>query len=171
MPPKAAQPLLTIPAAQLVQTASPVEWLVEGLLLKSGAAILGGAPKTGKTFLALDLCVAVASGTTGAGYFRVETACPATLLCAEDPSPVLAQRLTALARSRSKDLHQLPIEIIVEPRVQLPAALPRLAAVIAGGPRRCLPVSGRRSERAGLYGFARVVLPVGSSGFRVDGWL
>jgi RecA-family ATPase len=130
MPPKAAQPLLTIPAAQLVQTASPVEWLVEGLLLKSGAAILGGAPKTGKTFLALDLCVAVASGTTGAGYFRVETACPATLLCAEDPSPVLAQRLTALARSRSKDLHQLPIEIIVEPRVQLPAALPRLAATL-----------------------------------------
>ncbi|MGH8650143.1 MAG: AAA family ATPase, partial [Burkholderiales bacterium] len=106
MSPKLPQPLATVPAAQLVKTASPVEWLVEGLLLKSGAAILGGAPKSGKSFFALDLCVAVASGTTGAGYFRVEVPCPATMLCAYDPSPVLAQRLTALARSRSKTLHE-----------------------------------------------------------------
>jgi RecA-family ATPase len=130
MPPKAAEPLLTLPAAELVHTASPVEWLVDGLLLKSGAAILGGAPKAGKSFLALDLCVAVASGTTGAGYFGVEAACPVTLLCAEDPSPVLAQRLAALARSRSKALQELPIEVIVEPVVRLPEALPRLAATL-----------------------------------------
>lgn len=38
-------PLATVPAAQLVATASPVQWLVEGLLLQSGTSILGGAPK------------------------------------------------------------------------------------------------------------------------------
>jgi AAA domain-containing protein/MarR family protein len=131
MPTKAPEPLATVPAAQLVKTASPVEWLVEGLLLKSGAAILGGAPKAGKSFLALDLCVAVASGTIGAGHFRVAAACPVTLLCAEDPSAVLAQRLAALARSRSLVLDDLPIEVIVEAVVRLPEALPRLAATLA----------------------------------------
>jgi RecA-family ATPase len=130
MPAMAAEPFLTMAAAELVQKASPVEWLVDALLLKSGAAILGGAPKAGKSFLALDLCVAVASGTTGAGYFGVEAARPVTLLCAEDPSPVLAQRLAALARSRSRGLHELPIEVIVEPVVRLPEALPRLAATL-----------------------------------------
>jgi RecA-family ATPase len=131
MPAKATEPLLTMAAAELAQKASPLEWLVDSLLLKSGAAILGGAPKAGKSFLALDLCVAVASGTTGAGYFEVAAACPVTLLCAEDPSPVLAQRLAALARSRSRALHELPIEVIVEPVVRLPEALPRLAATLA----------------------------------------
>jgi RecA-family ATPase len=130
MPPKAVEPLLTLPAAELVQKATPVEWLVDSLLLHSGAAILGGAPKAGKSFLALDLCVAVASGTTGAGYFRVEAPRPVILLCAEDPTAVLAQRLDALARSRSKTLHELPIEVIVEPVVRLPEALPRLAATL-----------------------------------------
>jgi biotin operon repressor len=128
---KAAEPLATVHAAQLVETARPVEWLVDGLLLRSGAAILGGAPKAGKSFLALDLCVAVASGTVGAGHFRVGTACPVTLLCAEDPNPVLAQRLTALARSRSVALAELPIEVIVESAVRLPDALPRLAATLS----------------------------------------
>lgn len=131
MSPKPPLPLATVPAAQLVKTTSPVEWLVEGLLLKSGAAILGGAPKSGKSFLALDLCVAVASGTLGAGFFRVAAAWPVTLLCAEDPTPVLASRLTALARSRSLSLDSLPIEVIVEQAVRLPDALPRLAATLA----------------------------------------
>jgi RecA-family ATPase len=82
---KAPEPLATVHASHLVATSSPVEWLVEGLLLKSGAAILGGAPKAGKSFLALDICVAVASGTTAASHFKVTAACPVTLLCAEDP--------------------------------------------------------------------------------------
>jgi len=128
---KLPQPLATVPAALLVKNATPVEWLVEGLLLKSGAAILGGAPKSGKSFLALDLCVAVATGTLGAGFFRVAAAGPVMLFCAEDPSPVLASRLRALARSRSLSLDNLPIEVIVEQTVRLPEALPRLAATLA----------------------------------------
>ncbi len=128
---KTPEPLATVHAAHLIATSSPVEWLIDGLLLKSGAAILGGAPKAGKSFLALDLCVAVASGTTAASHFPVTTACPVTLLCAEDPNPVLAARLTALARSRSTDIADLPIEVIVEPTVRLPEALPRLAATLA----------------------------------------
>jgi hypothetical protein len=130
MAPPVVAPLATVHAAELVATSTPVQWLVQDLLLVGGAAILGGAPKAGKTFLALDLCVAVASGTTGAGYFHVQAARPVSLLCAEDPSPVLAARLVSLARSRSRALEELPLEVIVEPAVRLPEALPRLAATL-----------------------------------------
>ena len=123
-------PLNTVHAAQLVATATPVRWLVHDLLLEGGAAILGGAPKAGKSFLALDLCVAVASGTVGAGYFQVPAPRPVTLLCAEDPGPVLAARLAALARSRSVELRNLPVEVIVD-AVRLPEGLGRLQATLA----------------------------------------
>jgi hypothetical protein len=124
------EPLATIPAAQLVATTTPVQWIVQDLLLEGGAAILGGAPKTGKSFLALDLCVALASATIGAGHFRALSARPVVLLCAEDPAPVLASRLEALARSRSRPLRDLPIEVIVESAVRLPDSLGRLAATL-----------------------------------------
>lgn len=125
------EPLATIPAAQLVATTAPLEWLVQDLLLVGGAAILGGAPKTGKSYLALDLCVALASATAFAGHFRALSQRPVVLLCAEDPAPVLAARLAALARSRSRPLDSLPIEVIVEPGVRLPEALGRMAATLA----------------------------------------
>lgn len=130
MPPRLAEPLATVPAARLVATTRPVEWLVHGLLLKHGTAILGGAPKAGKSYFSLDVCVAVASGTPGAGHFSVAAACPVVLLCAEDPDPVLAARLEALARARSRTLDELPIEVIVERGVRLPEDLPRLAATL-----------------------------------------
>jgi RecA-family ATPase len=124
------EPLATVHAAKLVATTAPIEWLVEGLLLKSGTSILGGAPKAGKSFVALDVCVAVASATVAAAHFQVPAACPVTLFCAEDPSPVLASRLAALARSRQIPLESLQIEVIVEPALLLPDALPRLAATL-----------------------------------------
>jgi hypothetical protein len=126
-----AEPLATIPAAQLVATTAPLQWLVEDLLLEGGAAILGGAPKTGKSYLALDLCVALASATPFAGHFRALEKRPVVLLCAEDPAAVLAARLAALARSRSRPLEALPIEVIVEPQVRLPESLGRLSATLA----------------------------------------
>jgi hypothetical protein len=37
-------------------------WLVEGLWMREAVGIIGGEPKCGKSFLALDLAVAVAAG-------------------------------------------------------------------------------------------------------------
>lgn len=55
--------LPTIRAAQLadMQADGPV-WMVEGLWGAEAVGIIGGEPKSGKTFLALDLAVAVATG-------------------------------------------------------------------------------------------------------------
>lgn len=124
-------PYATLHAGELVSQTAPLAWIVEGLFLEAGAGILGGAPKSCKSFFALDLCVAIASGTACAGRFRTLNQGPVVLLCAEDPHAVISARLQALARSRGRSLEDLPLEVIVEPAVQLPDGLQRLAATLA----------------------------------------
>lgn len=126
-----ALPYATLGAGELQRTVAPLSWLVEGLFLDAGAGILGGAPKSCKSFFALELCVAVASGTPCAGRFRVLSKGPVVLLCAEDPTAVVTSRLASLARSRSLLLADLPLQIIVEPQVRLPEGLGRLSATLA----------------------------------------
>jgi len=129
--PAPALPFDTIPAAQLAKATAPLSWLADGLFLSAGAGILGGAPKSCKSYFALDLCVSVASGTPCAGHFAVPAAGPVTLLSVEDPHAVVVARLRALAFSRGLQLDALPIEIIVEPAVRLPEGIERLAATVA----------------------------------------
>jgi biotin operon repressor len=125
-----AKPYATVAAADLAERTAPLSWLVDGLFLKAGAGILGGAPKTGKSFFALDLCVAVASQTACADRFVVSAAGPVLLLCAEDPEAVVVARLKALCRPRGRSLAELPIDVIDE-AVRLPDGIDRLAATLA----------------------------------------
>lgn len=123
-------PYATVPASELASSTEALRWLVDGLFLVGGAGILGGPPKSGKSFFALDLCVAVASGTPCAGRYAVPIAGRVTLLCAEDPPAVVVARLTSLARSRGLALDRLPLDVIVEPAVRLPEGMARLAATV-----------------------------------------
>ena len=60
-------------------------------LLPQGLCILGGAPKVGKSWLVLDLCVRIAKGET---IWNLDTAKGTTLyLCLEDPYYRIQQRL------------------------------------------------------------------------------
>jgi len=43
---KPVQPFDTLPAAALSARTAPLAWLADGLFLKAGAGILGGAPKS-----------------------------------------------------------------------------------------------------------------------------
>jgi len=86
-------PYRTLHPAALGKTTPPLEWLVDGLFIKGGAGILGGAPKTGKSFFALDLAISVASATPCAGHFRVGSLAPVVLLSAEDPPAVVVDRV------------------------------------------------------------------------------
>ena len=125
-----AQPYATCSAAQLAERAAPLAWLAEGLFLQGGAGILGGAPKSLKSYFALDLCVAVATASPCAGRFCVPSAGPVLVLNAEDPDAVVVERLTALGRARGRSLAQLCIDLIVEPGVRLPEGLDRLIATV-----------------------------------------
>lgn len=125
------EPYRTLPAAQVGDPTAPLRWLLRDLFLVGAAGILGGAPKTGKSFFALELAVAVASATAAAGRFVVATPGPVLLCAAEDPPAVVVQRLAALAAARAHPLATLPVAVIVEPGVRLPDGLPRLAATVA----------------------------------------
>ena len=133
-----ALPYATLHAGKLQSQTAPLSWVVENLFLEAGAGILGGAPKSCKSFFALDLCVAIASGTSCAGAFRVLSPGPTVVLCAEDPHAVICERLSALSRARGRELDDLPIEVVVEPVVRLPEGLERLEATIAAFKPRLL---------------------------------
>jgi hypothetical protein len=126
----AVTPYQTLHAARLADETPPLAWMVEELFIEAGAGILGGAPKTGKSFLALDLCVAVASGSSCASRFAVRRQGPVLLLCAEDPLALVSSRLHALARGRNLALAELPVEVIVDEAVRLPEGLARLEATL-----------------------------------------
>jgi hypothetical protein len=136
--PEPAVPYRTLPAAQLGDPTAPLRWLLADLFLVGAAGILGGAPKTGKSFFALELAVAVASATPAAGRFAVAAPGPVLLCAAEDPPAVVVQRLAALAAAREQALASLPVEVIVEPGVRLPDGLDRLAATVARAAPRLL---------------------------------
>jgi len=128
--PEPPTPYRTLPAAQLADPTVPLRWLLTNLFLVGAAGILGGAPKTGKSFLALDLAVAVASGRPALGRFAVPAPGPVLLLAAEDPPAVVVQRLAALATAREHPLATLPIAVIVEAGLRLPEGLDRLTATV-----------------------------------------
>jgi RecA-family ATPase len=58
-------------AALIGKSISPLVWVVESFI-PEGLVILAGKPKMGKSMLALDLGIAVASGNRALGSFRVE---------------------------------------------------------------------------------------------------
>jgi AAA domain len=120
--PEPAAPYRTLPAAQGGDPTAALRWLLTDLFLVGGAGILGGAPKTGKSFFALDLAVAVASATPAVGRFAVAAPGPVLLCAAEDPPAVVVQRLAALAAGRDQALATLPVAVIVEPGGACPTA-------------------------------------------------
>jgi hypothetical protein len=136
--PEAPVPYRTLPAAQVADPTAPLRWLLTDLFLVGAAGILGGAPKTGKSFFALELAIAVASGQPALGRFAVAAPGPVLLLAAEDPPAVVVQRLAALATARDAALATLPVAVIVEAGLRLPDGLDRLAATVAQQQARLL---------------------------------
>ena len=72
----------------------PVRWIVPGIV-PEGMALLAGKPKLGKSWLALGLCVAVASGVVAFGTVRVEKGA-ALYLALEDNDRRLQFRLAKI---------------------------------------------------------------------------
>ncbi len=90
-------------AADLAES-RPTRWLVKGVLPESGIAAIYGASGSAKSFLALDLALAV---STGAPWFRARTAQrPVVYVCLEGQGG-LAARMAAIrkAMSRIGDVH------------------------------------------------------------------
>jgi RecA-family ATPase len=82
-------------SAFLSLPSSPETWLIEPLLPSSGAMLLYGDPKVGKSFAALQLAHAVATGESWLGFpCRKARVCYAQL---DTPRNVWQKRITTLA--------------------------------------------------------------------------
>ncbi|MGZ6969310.1 MAG: AAA family ATPase [Acidimicrobiia bacterium] len=69
----------------------PIKWAVDGVLA-DGLNLVAGSPKVGKSWLALGLAIAVASGGRALGKIPVERG-DALYLALEDPPRRLKRRL------------------------------------------------------------------------------
>lgn len=107
------------PAYQLPVRSEAQRWLVTGLWLEQAVGIIGAEPKCCKSFLALDLAVAVASGTACLRHFPVPTAGRVLLYAAEDALHIVRRRLEGICAAAGLALQQLDVQVITAPTVRL----------------------------------------------------
>jgi AAA domain len=121
------------PAWRLAERAEEHRWLVTGLWSEQAVGIVGGEPKCCKSFLALDLAVAVASGTPCLRRFAVSRAGRVLLYAAEDALHIVRRRLEGIAAAAGVALADLDIQVITSPvlRLDLDADRRNLADTVA----------------------------------------
>ena len=107
------------PACRLETPPAEQRWLVEELWAEQAVGIIGGEPKCCKSFMALSLGVAVASGKPCLGRFAVPTTGRVLLYPAEDALSTVRRRLDGICAVQDIDFQRLPFWVITAPRFQL----------------------------------------------------
>ena len=107
------------PAYRLAERSEQHRWLVTGLWSEQAVGIVGGEPKCCKSFLALDLAVAVAAGVPCLRRFAVPRAGRVLLFAAEDALHIVRRRLEGISAAASVALANLDIQVITAPTVRL----------------------------------------------------
>src|ERR1700736_6180769 len=115
------------PAWRLAERAPELRWLVTQLWSQDAVGIVGGEPKCCKSFLALDLAVAVAAGVPCLRRFAVPDPGRVLLYAAEDAHPIVRRRLEGIAAAAGVNLHDLDIQVITAPTLRLDLAADRLS--------------------------------------------
>jgi hypothetical protein len=100
--------------------------------MDGGVGICGGEPKLGKSFLALDMAVAVASGTPCLRSYPVPRPGPVLLYAAEDALHIVRRRLDGICAAAGRSLPQLDLQVITAAtlRLDLPADRDRLQRTV-----------------------------------------
>jgi len=99
--------------------ASSTPWLIDQLWTAQAVGIIGGTPKSYKTWMALEMAVAVASGSACLATFAVPSPGAVLLYAAEDSEPALRLRLESLAQYHRLDLADLDIRVITADSLRL----------------------------------------------------
>jgi hypothetical protein len=125
--------LATVFARDLEAERPQDRWLIEYLWGRESVGVIGGSPKTMKSWLGLDFAVSVASGTPALDRFHIEAPGTALIYLAEDGLPQVRARLEAICRHRGIPLENLDVAVITEPTVRLDAQRDqmRLRATVA----------------------------------------
>lgn len=111
--------LPVVRVADVVDGPSLPPWLVASLWARAGVGILGGPPKSFKSWLALEMALAVSSGAPCLGLFAVGDPGAVLVYMAEDAAPVVKARLAGICRHRGLDLRALPVDLITAPVLRL----------------------------------------------------
>ena len=104
-------------------------WMVEALWSEQA---VGGEPKCGKSFLALDLAVAVAAGVPCLRHFHAARSGAVLLFAAEDAGHIVRARLEGIAKAAGAAFDSLDIAVIDVPalRIDHRAARQRLLGTV-----------------------------------------
>jgi hypothetical protein len=121
------KPLPVEPAWRLAERAPELRWLVNQLWSNDAVGIVGGEPKCCKSFLALDLAVAVAAGVPCLRRFAVPTPGRVLLYAAEDAPEIVRRRLQGIAAAAGVSLRDLDIQVITVPTLRLDLAADRVS--------------------------------------------
>jgi hypothetical protein len=107
------------PAHRLAERAEQQHWLVSGLWADEAVGIIGGEPKCCKSFLALDLAVAVATATPCLRRFPVPRPGRVLLYAAEDALHIVRRRLEGICAAAAMSIADLDVQVITAPSLRL----------------------------------------------------
>ncbi len=107
------------PAYRLAERSEEHRWLVAGLWSEQAVGIVGGEPKCCKSFLALDIAVAVAAGIPCLRRFVVPRQGRVLLYAAEDALHIVRRRLEGICAAAGAELADLDILVITAPTLRL----------------------------------------------------
>jgi AAA domain len=127
------EPLETQRPCELESLPAERRWLIEGLWGHQAVGIVGGAPKCCKSFLALDMALAVASGASCLRRYPVAHPGAVVLFAAEDALHTVRRRLEGISRAAGVSFAALDIHVITAPtlRIDLEADRRRLSDTVS----------------------------------------
>jgi AAA domain len=111
--------LPVIRVAEIKELEAKSRWLIENLWGAAAVGVIGGAPKSCKSWLGLDLALSVATGTMALGHFPVREQGPALIYLAEDSLDIVRERMGSLANHRGLDLKAVDVHVITAPTLRL----------------------------------------------------
>lgn len=126
-------PVVRVSAVQAVPVAH--RWLVQDLWADEAVGVVGGSPKSYKSWLSLELALAVASGRPALGRFPVRAGGSGHVLvyAAEDSAAAVRERVAGLAEARGVAFDKLAMGLITVDSLRLdrPDHRDRLRATLA----------------------------------------
>jgi RecA-family ATPase len=122
-PPKLEQKLF-VPVTQFVATIpDQIDWLIDGVLQRRSNGMITAAPKTGKSWAAVDMAIALALGESWLG-FNIPRPAKVALVSREDNPALTSWRLKNLWRGRAASNPALiESNLYVNTRMQSPQLL------------------------------------------------
>ena len=107
------------PACELPVTKEENRWLVQDLWAEEAVGVIGAEPKSMKSYFALELAVAVASGVPCLRRFPVARRGRVLLYAAEDPLHVVRRRLEGICAASGIGIKDLDVYVITDPTLRL----------------------------------------------------